>query len=381
MPATEAATISAAVRDLAPAIAARAGEIESARRIPADLVAELKAAGCFRALVPRSHGGAELDLPTAARILTELARADGSVGWTVMIGSAAPLLLGQLPRAAFDDIYAGGPDVVVAGAFNPTGVATPTDGGFRVTGQWAFASGCQHADWFVAHCFVDDGRQPPVRMMVLPAGDVEIKDTWSVAGLCGTGSHDFVVNSVFVPDARTFSIFADEPSLDGPLWRIPELSASTLAFGHVAIGIAEGALRDITEVAIEKVRFTDATHVAGKPLFQHDLGEAEALLRAARALLHDEARSAWATAASGEPFTDEQRARIRSAMVWVSRAASTVVDRAYEAGGAGSLYSHSPLQRRLRDIRALNQHVALKGEVFTMAGAVLTGQAVDLTFL
>ena len=95
-------------------------------------------------------------------------------------------------------------------------MATPVDGGFRVTGQWSFASGCQHCHWFVAHCIVDDGRQPPIRMMVLPPADVEIKDTWSVSGLCGTGSHDFVVNDVFVPAERSFVLW-DEPCLDVPL--------------------------------------------------------------------------------------------------------------------------------------------------------------------
>ena len=90
-----------------------------------------------------------------AELIRELSRADGSVGWTVTIGSAAPVFFGQLPAATFDAIYANGPDVVSAGAFNPTGVATPIDGGYRVSGRWAFASGCQHADWFVAHCLVE----------------------------------------------------------------------------------------------------------------------------------------------------------------------------------------------------------------------------------
>jgi len=191
-----------AVAALAPVIEARSEEIERGRRVPPNLVEELTAAGCFRTLVPRSHGGAELDLPADMRVIEGLARADGSIGWTVTIGHEAPVLLGKLPRQAFDAIYADGPDVILAGTFNPTGVAAPVDGGFRVTGQWSFASGCQHAHWFVAHCIVDDGRQPPIRMMVLPAIDVEIKDTWSVSGLCGTGSHDFVVNDVFVPVTR-----------------------------------------------------------------------------------------------------------------------------------------------------------------------------------
>src|SRR4029453_2579423 len=118
------------------------------------------------------------------------------------------VLFRMLPRTSFDALYAAGPDVIMAGAVPPGGVATPVEGGYRVTGQWAFASGCQPAHWFVGHCMVDDGREPPGRMMVLPPSDVEIKDTWSVSGLVGTGSHDFVVAHVFVPAARSFAIWA-----------------------------------------------------------------------------------------------------------------------------------------------------------------------------
>lgn len=254
-----------AVRAMVPAIAACGDEIERGRRLPPDLVDQLRDAGCFRMLVPRQFGGAELELADYAAVVRELARADGAVGWTVMIGSAAPAILGMLPATAFADVYAEGPDVVLAGAFNPTGVATPDAGGFRVAGRWSFASGCQHADWFVAHCMVDDGRVPPMRMMVLPAADVEIVDTWTVSGLCGTGSHDFTIDDVFVPAGRTFAVF-DEGGVEGPLGRIPELSVSSLAFANVALGIAEGALAEITTLATAKVPlFAEAT-LATNPL-------------------------------------------------------------------------------------------------------------------
>jgi alkylation response protein AidB-like acyl-CoA dehydrogenase len=369
-----------AVHALAPAIAARSEEIERGRRVPSDLVEELTAAGCFRTLVPRSHGGAELDLPAHMRVIEELARADDSVGWTVMIGSMAPVLFGKLPRETFDAIYADGPDVVVAGTFKPSGMATPVDGGFGVTGQWSFASGCQHSHWFVAHCIVDDGRQPPIRMMVLPPADVEIKDTWSVSGLCGTGSHDFVVNDAFVPAERSFVLW-DEPCLDVPLLRIPELSLSSLAFGAVAVGTAHGALDEVTALATGKVPlFSDGT-LASNPLFQNQLGAADAQLRAARALLYADAETAWTTARAGTPFTPEHRARIRATATWVTRMAASIIDMSYTAGGGSSLYSNSPLQRRLRDVHALTQHFAVKLDTFTKAGAVLAGQDVDLTFL
>jgi indole-3-acetate monooxygenase len=368
------------VRTLAPAIVAGSEEIERGRRMPPDLVAELTAAGCFRTLVPRSHGGAELDLAAEMRVIEELARADGSVGWTVMIGRSAPVFFGKLPRQTFDDLYAERPDVILAGTINPTGMATPVDGGFRVTGQWSFASGCQHCHWFVAHCIVDDGRQPPIRMMVLPPTDVEIKDTWSVSGLCGTGSHDFVVNDAFVPAERSFALW-DEPCLDVPLLRIPELSLASLSVGAVAVGIAHGALGEVTDLATGKLPlFSDGT-LASNPLFQHQLAAADAQLRAARALLYADAEEAWATAVAGTPLTPDHRARIRATATWVTTTAASVVDMAYTAGGGSSIYSSSPLQRRLRDIHALTQHFAVKLDTFTKAGAVLAGQDVDLTFL
>jgi len=379
-PPDESAAILRSVRALAPAIAERSDEIERARRLPPDLVARLRDAGCFRSLVPRRFGGAGLGLPDHLAMVRELSRADGSVGWTVMIGSAAPVILGKLPTGTFDDVYADGPDVVVAGTFNPTGVATPVDGGFRVSGRWAFASGCQHADWVVAHCVVDDGRVPPLRMAVVPAAEVEILDTWTVAGMCGTGSHDFTMDERFVPTARTFAVF-DEGGIEGPLGLVPELSLSSLGFATVALGIAEAALAEVATLATAKVPMFASGPLAANPLFRNQLGAADAQLRAAAALLDTTVAATWAGALVGERPTLVERARVRATATWVTAAAAAVVDTAYTAGGGSALYSASPLQRRLRDVRAVTQHFAVKPDTYTLAGAVLAGQDVDTTFL
>jgi alkylation response protein AidB-like acyl-CoA dehydrogenase len=370
----------AAVRAMGPTIAGRADEVERARRLPPDLVDQLKAAGCFRSLVPRRLGGAGATFAEHLRVIRELARADGSVGWTVMIGSSGPVILSGLPPATLDALYAPGPDLVGAGTFNPTGVATPVDGGYRVSGRWAFASGSQHADWFLAHCVVDDGRMPPLRMMVLPAAEVEVLDTWEVSGLCGTGSHDFTVDGAVVPDERTFSVF-EESHGEGAMGRIPELTYSALSFANVAIGIAEGALAEVTTLATAKVPMFAGAPLATNPLFRHDLGEADAHLRAADALLAAEVASLWETAESGAGPTDEQRARARGTATWCTKAAATVADVAYTAGGGTALYSSSPLQRRMRDAHALTQHFAVKPDTLTLVGAVLAHQDVDLSFL
>lgn len=379
MTTTEQMTTLDAVRALAPAIAARGDEIEQARRLPLDLVDELVAAGCFRTLVPRSHGGDESELVDYLTMVEELARADGSVGWTVMLGAASTVMLGLLPPASFDAVYAD-PDVILAGTFNPTGRATPVDGGFQVAGQWSFASGCQHAHWFIAHCRVDDGRMPPLRMMVLPAAEVEIVDTWSTIGMCGTGSHDFTVDDVFVPDQWSYSVF-EPPELDFPLLRIPELCLSSMAMASVAVGIAAGALRDIVDLAAGKVTLFADSELAANPLFRNQVGAAAAALRAARTLLHHDAAEAWTMAQERIEFDDSVRARFRSGTTWITATAARVVDIAYRAGGGSALYSRSPLQRRLRDIHTLTQHFAVKLDTFTLAGAVLAGQDVDTTFL
>jgi alkylation response protein AidB-like acyl-CoA dehydrogenase len=362
-----------AAHALAPAIARRAPEIEAARRIPGDLVEALIDAGCFRLLVPRSHGGIGADLPSALPVLEALARADGSVGWTVMIGAGAWCDLAALPRASFDALFPTPRHFIVAGAFNPTGSIEAVDGGYRVTGRWGFASGCEHAAWMWGNCVegVVDG-VPKLRLAVFAPDDVVIEDTWHVSGLCGTGSHHFSVRDLFVPADRTARMLVDAPSLDEPFVRIPPPSVLSLAISAVAIGIAQGALDDVLALATEKMPLLAPTALAGNPRFRYELATAETELRAARRLVDDEARSAWTTATAGDEITLEARARIRAATTW-STARASVVDFAYRAGGGTSLYADCPLQRRLRDVHALAQHFLVRDDTLTSAGAVFAG--------
>jgi alkylation response protein AidB-like acyl-CoA dehydrogenase len=161
--------------------------------------------------------------------------------------------------------------------------------------------------------------------------------------------------------------------------RIPPPPLYALAIASVAVGIAQGALEDILALAANKVPLLAHTSLAANPLFQHQLGAADAKLRAARALLYADATSVWATAVARVVFTPHQRARIRSTATWAVATAASVVDAAYAAGGGSSLYSDHPLQRRFRDIHALTQHFLVKLDTFTTAGAVLAGADVDLT--
>jgi alkylation response protein AidB-like acyl-CoA dehydrogenase len=147
------------IKNLEPQLKARVIEFETARRIAPDVIASLKSIGIFRMLAPRSHGGLELDLPTALEIIATIARIDGSLGWTAMIGSGAAIFAPLLPRKTYDDVYRNGPDIIVAGSTQPVGTAEATADGWRVSGRWPFASGCQHADFLLGICvMMKDGK-------------------------------------------------------------------------------------------------------------------------------------------------------------------------------------------------------------------------------
>lgn len=372
---TPADAVLGAVRALLPAVAGRAAEIERGRRVPSDLLDQLIAAGCFRLLLPASHGGAEADLRGALRVFETLAAADASVAWTVMIGAGSWIDLAAIPGQTFDRLFAPGRDVIVAGAFNPAGSISAADGGYRVSGRWSFASGCEHADWLFGNCVegVTDG-VPELRLAVFARDQVVIEDTWTVVGLSGTGSHHFRVDDEFVPAGRTCRPFADESSLDATIVAMPPPALFSLAIASVAIGIAQGALDDISALAVDKVPLLARGPLATNPVFHVDLAMADTDLRAARALLHETADAAWQIAEGRRPFALEERARIRAAAVWATDRAAAVVSTAYRSGGASSVYADCALQRRLRDVHALTQHFLVRRDTLATAGAILAGR-------
>lgn len=291
-------------------------------------------------------------------------------------GSTSPISLAR-PSTRF---YSANPDAITAGVFNPTGSIAPSNGGYQISGRWSFASGCEHADVFFGNAVegVVDGA-PQVRGAVFTPTDVVIEDTWSTSGLCGTGSHHFHVDGAIVPAERTYSPIAGEPCIDALIVHLPPPAVFCLVMASIALGIAQGALDDISVLASDKVPLLSPVTLGGNPLFQLELATADTDVRAARTLLYDEAERLWAAAASGDPLAMEHRAQVRASAVWTVERAISVVSAAYRAGGGTSLYSESPLQRRLRDIHALAQHFIVRRDTLITAGAILAGQDVQLT--
>jgi alkylation response protein AidB-like acyl-CoA dehydrogenase len=363
---------------LAPTIANRAAEVEAARRIPEDLLDALDTAGCFRMLLPRTHGGTGADLPSALRLFQNLAMADASVAWTVMIGAAAWLDLAGLPRTTFDALHVGKPGVVVAGAFAPTGSITAVDGGIPHDGPLGLRQRLRARPLALRDGVEQTGDRPRLRTAVLGRDQVEIEDTWMVSGLCGTVSHHIRITGAVVPAGWTLLPLADEPCLDEPVVRVPIPALIALSIASVAVGTAQGALDDAVALAPSRVPFLAAEPLAADRLFRTELATEDAGLRAARALVQESATSLWATAVRGAPATVRQRAAARAAAVWATERAAAVVDAAYRSGGGTALYRSCPLQRRLRDVHAMTQHFVVRRDALATAGAVLMGQDIDV---
>lgn len=368
------------IRERTPALSARAAEMEAAGRMPTDVVDMLKAIGAFRLFVPQSHGGLELDLPTGLGIITALARVDGSVGWTAMIGNGGPLFANLLPRAIFDRVYRGGPDAVIAIVSQPAGTAEATEGGWRVDGRWPFASGCLHADWMAGICVMTeagkrlagpDGKGPLMRGFLMPAGDWQIEDTWRAAGLKATASHHITFHGKVVPAAHFFDLADGAPCLPGPLYQTVR-EVLPLFHSAFAIGVARGALDELLALAgTGRQQLHAPTSMRESELFQYELGQVAADLRAAEALQQCQAASHWRRALAGTLRHEAVLAEAAQAGIWIATACLRVVDACFALAGGSAVYETSPLQRRLRDMHVAAQHAMVQQRHYTGAGKLL----------
>lgn len=366
----------AAANDLAPELRARAPEVETARSLPPDLLEGLVSAGLFHFLLPLEFGGAGATLSEAYEVYETVSRADASAGWLVMIGSGIWIDLAGLEPTTFQEVVGRG--ALLAGVFRPSGTAEPIENGYRVSGCWAFASGCGHSRWIYGNCIDASGDQPVVRSVVLPSEEVLIEDSWHVLGLRGTGSHHFSVERALVPAERTCT--EDDPRVcDVPILRIPAPAVFALAVASVALGAARGALDSLTAVARERTPLLSRGPLVTNPLHHRGLAHTQASLQAARALLHDRAGELWATAEVGDPISLAQRARARSAAVWITDRAVEVASWAFRAGGGSAVFDTSALQRRLRDVHTMAQHFLVRDDTLVTAGAVLSGQELDVS--
>jgi alkylation response protein AidB-like acyl-CoA dehydrogenase len=379
-------TLQAAEKLLGP-IRARADEIEAARRLPRDLSDEFAAAGFYRMCVPEAYGGLELAPAESHRTIETLARADGSAAWCVFIGASSGTVLALVPETSAREIFAT-ETTMLAGVFAPRGEAVPEKGGFRVNGRWQWGSGTQNADWVMGGCQVLRSGEPErmksgaprSRMMIAPASEIEFLDTWHVSGLCGTGSTDFAMNDLFVPENRVAGIGVDRP-LERPLYAFPNFGLLAMGIAAVALGLGRAAIDELVSFASEKTPQGSLRALANRPAAQADVARAEAAWRSARAWYYETIDAAWEAAQSSGRIETDQRRDLRLSTTHAVRACTEAVDRMYHLGGGTSVYRTSPLQRIFRDIHVASQHMMVSDATLELTGRLFLGLETDTALL
>ncbi|HWX97780.1 MAG TPA: acyl-CoA dehydrogenase family protein [Solirubrobacteraceae bacterium] len=353
-----------------------AAETERERALPQALVDELRATGLMRAGAPAALGAMEASPATALSAAERIARGDASAGWCVSIAITSSLLSAYLPDRGATEIF-GNQQAVAAGVWAPRGRAVVVDGGVQVSGRWSFCSGISHSDWLFAGCILDDGQAgaegPTLRVVGLPTAELEILDTWHTTGLRGTGSHDAIADQLFVPDHRILSLLGAVPRIDAPLYRFPVFGFFALSIAAAALGNARGAIDDLSELAAGKTAQGSSRLLAERPATQAAVGEAEAALRAARALYYAAIEDAWAAAQEDGPVEESLRLGLRLAATHAVRTSAQVARSMYDLGGGTAIYEDSTLQRRFRDAHTATAHFQVNPATWEIAGRLLLG--------
>jgi alkylation response protein AidB-like acyl-CoA dehydrogenase len=367
------------ITELAPMIKRLSPDIEQGRRLPAELVAALRSARIYGMLVPRRYGGLELDPLSAFQAVTALARLDGSVGWNAMIGHIAAVMPFLASPTLCEQIYQDGKDHIIAGSGQPVGKAERVPGGWKVTGVWPFASGCQSAEWMVGTCVMmeggspieaSEGPGPMIRSCIVPAEHWEIRDTWHTSGLKGTGSHHVALTDVLVPDENFFGFpFGTSFAPDPIFTRFP--AVLELAHAAHAVGIAEGAIMDLVELAGAGVKqMFMTTPLVETERFKEGLARLDAELMAARALLEVQTVRLWHSERAPAKDLAGVAEQLQAA-IWITSACVRVTEGCFELAGSRGVYESSSLQRRVRDLRVAAQHVAVHPRLYVGAGATV----------
>jgi alkylation response protein AidB-like acyl-CoA dehydrogenase len=369
------------VQKLAPIIREHADRAERDAQIPREVIDAFHETGLFRMLLPTNMDGGGVTIPDSLRLCEEVARTDGSAGWNLAICSGGPLFGHNLSRAAFEKIF-GDPRGLSAGSLNPMAAQViPTEGGWRFSGKATYASGSAHATYLMAAGMVlrDGAPQivdgfPMLRAGLFPIKNAKILNTWSTAGMRGTGSNDCIYENVFVPDEFTFDwLNATSPWQRGPFANIPLQLQFVGGLVSVVLGTARHALDALNEIAQAKVPAAARATLRERPIAQIQFAQAEGLLHAARAYFYNCNDEIWRKGETGESFSIEDRAHARLAVVTAAKLAVQAVDLVADAAGMNSALTSSPIERCWRDVHTATQHVLMNTSRFEVVGRVLFG--------
>lgn len=365
-----------AVSDIRETLAGDADKSETLRTLPEASVTALTDAGLFAMKCPRELGGAEADPVTQLEVIEAVTYIDPTAGWCCLIGNGTlSVVAAFLPDDAIAQMFTGDRPPRMAGALMP-GKAFRVDGGYRVTGRWSWGSGIRYAEWVGVLILVEsDGAEgPQPRMVVFPAEQAEIYDNWRVAGLKGTGSCDFSVSDLFVPEVFTFGTMKWEPKRGGPLYKLGMPGLVINEHAGFALGVGQRALDEIIGLAKSKRRgYGKQISLADRSVFQRTVAEGDLRLRAARGLMTEVFERAWQTVCEGRVPEPQLQAEMRSAATFGTDVALDVTSTAFHNGGGSAVWLNSILQRCLRDLHVAASHLMVSDSSYENYGQFLLG--------
>ena len=376
------------LQNLVPSLRDRGHATEEAGRISDESINDLKRIDAFRAVVPESYGGMEVPFPIIPQIFRYLGRGCMSTGWSMGFLIYHNFQFAHYPRELQDITFGTRGYTMAAGQVIPSGEAKRVDGGFILNGRWGYATGIFHSDYMALAAPVigekTDDDKPIMYRFAVPTEKFEILDTWHVAAMKATGSHDVTLTDVFVPDYHGVPVEAlrerTSPGLDihpGPLWRVPLLSF--MSFGAVGpmVGGADAMLEMVTNILETKVGaysgdrqqdlMTQRVRIAGLTM-EH---------AATVGLFEDKINELWAMVVDGEAPSREKRTEMRIVVSYVARKCHQLVNELALAAGSRGNYVDSPIQRFQRDVNALATHAIFEYDhTANLFGATLLGQDV-----
>lgn len=380
------------IQSVGPVVREYADASEQEARLADPVMDAMKDGGLFRGLLPKSLGGFEVDPVTWFKAVENAARVDGSFGWTMFINGSSGLAGRALSKEDAESLMRDR-DTVFAGAVFPFGKAVATEGGYKVSGRWTYASGILHASHVFGFAAIFDGNEPRMLMpgmpalglMTTPVTNVEIHRTWDVSGLSATGSNDFSMADVFVPSAMGTVLGAPVTSnghYERPVYRLPFMTLFSMPMAAVALGIAQHAIDTMLDLAQTKVPAgVQGSSLRERPLFHLQLAEAIALVDSARAWLHQMVGEQYDLACANRSPDVNQRVMTQLAASNATRSAAKAVELMYLAGGGTANFRKSPLQRCLRDVHAVTQHAGTSPATWEMCGASVAGMPLANAFL
>jgi alkylation response protein AidB-like acyl-CoA dehydrogenase len=376
---------------LAPTLRDYSAEADQSRRLPDPVVRAMVDAGLYKMALPRTVGGYELDPVSTFRVVEEVARHDSAAGWNLNLATAAEYLLPWLPDEGAAEIL-DTPDLVLSVTFNPAASqAVPVAGGFQVSGQWRFTSGCHAAKWMqiLVGLANDDGTpkldgqgNPSLLLAWIPAGDADIVDTWHTIGMRGTGSNDIRVDNLFVPERRTAPLAPLErwgSAFDGRLYRLTIWPAVAL-LAPPALGLARAAIDEFLVLATSKTPSFTGRGVAHRQVVQRQVAEAEAQLQAGRAYLYATFDDAWRAVLDDTPIDSARKQAMQLASTHAVVCCAEAVDLIYAAAGSSPVRDECSLQRHFRDIHTISQHAFISAQRYESVGALMLGSESDWGF-